>query len=116
MSEMAPGRTGNEVLAATLERAKTDSMRPIVYTHPIGLHGHAAGSTIGLWDNQTGVPGAGDYPISTDTGWSIELAVELAVDEWGDQEVKIMLEEDAFLDGDGVSFLDGRQEEIWLIE
>jgi hypothetical protein len=116
MSEMKTGRSGNEALAATLQRARAESIRPIVYTHPIGLHGHAAGSTIGLWDKQDRVDGAGDYPISGDTAWSIELAVELTIAEWDDQAGRIMLEEDAFLDGDGILFLDGRQEEIWLIE
>lgn len=115
MSEMGPGRTGNETLRAALEKARADGIRPIVYTHPIGVHGHAAGSTIGLWDSQDHVEGAGDYPIGAGTGWSIELAVEIDVDEWDGQTIKIMLEEDAFLGPDGVSFLDGRQESLWLI-
>lgn len=115
MEKMTPGSSGNDVLAATIEQARTEGIRPIVYTHPIGLHGHAAGSTVGLWDNQTAVPGAGDYPIGVDTAWSIELAVEIEVDEWDGQPAKIMLEEDAFLDETGTRFLDGRQEELWLI-
>lgn len=115
MKKMTPGLTGNEALTATLEMASAEEIRPIVYTHPIGLHGHAAGSTIGLWDNQTRVVGEGDYPIGENTGWSIELAVEIDVDEWDGQPAKIMLEEDAFLGPDGVRFLDGRQQELWLI-
>ncbi len=34
-----------------------------------------------------------------DTAWSIELAVELDVVEWGGQPARVMLEEDAFLVG-----------------
>ena len=116
MSQMKVGRTGNDVLAAALAEAVSEGIRPIIYTHPIGLHGHAAGTTIGLWDNQRFVEGAGDYPVMPNTGWSIELAVEMDVTEWGDQTVKIMLEEDAFLTEEGISFLDGRQTELWLIE
>ncbi len=115
MDAMRPGRTGNETLAETLERGLSEGIRPVVYTHPIGLHGHAAGSTIGLWDNQVAVRGEGDYPIALNTGWSIELAVEIDVAEWGGQTCRIMLEEDAFLDDKGTNFLDGRQEELWLI-
>jgi hypothetical protein len=115
MDNMDPGRTGNEVLDATLEAARVEGIRPIVYTHPIGLHGHAAGATIGLWDNQVAVEGAGDYPLGVNTGWSIELAVEIDVPEWAGQTIRIMLEEDAFLDSTGIGFLDGRQEELWLI-
>ncbi|MFP3882808.1 MAG: M24 family metallopeptidase [Actinomycetota bacterium] len=116
MSEMVPGRSGNEVLSSTIFAARAEGIRPIIYTHPIGLHGHAAGSTIGLWDNQDIVEGAGEYPIGDNTGWSIELAVDIVVDEWDGQPGKIKLEEDAFLGRNGVTFLDGRQEDLWLIE
>jgi hypothetical protein len=116
MSEMTPGRTGNETLTAAREAARAQDIRPIIYTHPIGLHGHAAGSTIGLWDNQEKVVGQGDYPIAANSGWSIELAVEFDVEEWGGQPAKIMLEEDAFVAADGATFLDGRQESFWLID
>ncbi len=114
--EMQPGRTGNAVLADTRRRAEDEGIRPVVYTHPIGLHGHAAGSTIGLWDRQGGVPGGGDYPLGENTGWSIELAVQIAIEEWGGQAGQIMLEEDAFLSAGGTKFLDGRQTELWLID
>ncbi len=115
MQSMVPGRTGNETLAMTLNAARSAGMTPIVYTHPIGLHGHAAGATIGLWDNQKGVTGEGDYPIGINTAWSIELAVQIEVEEWDGQAARIMLEEDAFLGSSGVEFLDGRQEDFWLI-
>ncbi len=115
MSEMRVGRTGNDVLSSALAQAQTEDIRPIIYTHPLGLHGHAAGATIGLWDNQQSVEGAGDYAVSLNTGWSIELAVEIAVSEWDGQTVKIMLEEDAFLSEEGIGLLDGRQTELWLI-
>jgi hypothetical protein len=115
MGEMSPGTSGNEALRSTLETARSEGIRPIVYTHPIGLNGHAAGSTIGLWDNQESVTGEGDYPIGPDTGWSIELAVEVDVTEWGDQPAKVMLEEDAFLGAHGMTFLDGRQDHLYTI-
>jgi len=115
MGSMIPGASGNEVLAESLAKARVEGIRPIVYTHPIGLHGHAAGSTIGLWDEQGVVPGVGDYRLGQDTAWSIELAVELEVAEWGGQPAKVMLEEDAFLGADSIELLDGRQEEMWLI-
>lgn len=115
MSSMAIGVSGNDALSRSLRMAREEGLRPIVYTHPLGLHGHAAGSTIGLWDNQDEVPGAGDYPIGDNTGWSIELAAEVDVPEWGGQTVRIMLEEDAFLSNDEITFLDGRQEELYLI-
>jgi hypothetical protein len=109
------GRTGNEILACALEAGRAEGLRPSVYTHPLGYHGHAAGPTIGLWDQQDGVPGKGDYPLFADTCHSIELNVTVPVPEWGDKDVKIMLEEDAFFDGERCRYVDGRQTELILI-
>jgi hypothetical protein len=58
------GRTGNEILKATREQAIAEGITPSIYTHPIGFHGHAAGTTIGMWDMQGGVPFTGDYPYA----------------------------------------------------
>lgn len=111
----ATGATGNDVLHLALERARSEGIDGLIYTHPIGVHGHGAGPTIGLWDMQGGVPGAGDYPVWPSTAYSIELQARVAVPEWGGQVVQVMLEEDAWFDGERCTFLDGRQETPWLI-
>ena len=49
------------------------------------------------------------------TAYSIELNMSVAIPEWGDQVIRIMLEEDALFDGDKVEYLDGRQTELFLI-
>lgn len=115
MGNFEVGRTGNEVLQSSLDLATYEAILGRIYTHPIGLHGHGAGPTIGLWDQQGGVPGAGDRVLAADTAWSIELMAESRVAEWDDHPVRIMLEEDAWFDGEMCEFLDGRQNEIWLI-
>jgi Xaa-Pro aminopeptidase len=38
----ATGRTGNDVLRRSREQAISEGLRPSIYTHPIGFHGHAA--------------------------------------------------------------------------
>lgn len=108
------GLTGNDILKASLEQANAEGIRPSIYTHPIGVHGHGAGPTIGLWDQQEGVPGKGDYPLYPNTAYSIELNATVNVPEW-DKDIRIMLEEDAFFDGEEVRYIDGRQTELWLI-
>lgn len=108
------GRTGNEILAASLAEAKREGITASIYTHPIGYHGHAAGATIGLWDQQGGVPGKGDYPLYANTAHSIELYAESDVPSWG-KAVRIKLEEDAFFDGEQTRYIDGRQREIFTI-
>jgi hypothetical protein len=115
LEEMKIGRTGNEVLLSALERAKGEGLNPAIYTHPLGYHGHAAGPTIGLWDQQGGVPGNGDYELFDNTAYSIELNVKKKAPEWGGQEVRMALEEDAVLTGGLARWLDGRQEKLYLI-
>ena len=115
LEEMQVGLSGNEVLRAALERAKKEGIRPQIYSHPLGVHGHAAGPLVGLWDRQDGVPGVGDYPIYDDTVYSIELNVTKSIPEWDGQDARIMLEEDAALTGGKVRWLDGRQESFLLI-
>ena len=109
------GRTGNEILQDSRELAIAEGITPSIYTHPIGFHGHGAGPTIGLWDQQGGVPGRGDYPLYANTAYSIELNARTKVEEWNNKEVRIMLEEDAFFDGTSTWYIDGRQKELLLI-
>ncbi|MCG2587824.1 M24 family metallopeptidase [Rhodohalobacter sulfatireducens] len=113
-AEFETSRTGNEILASSLEKAESEGINATIYTHPIGYHGHAAGPTIGLWDQQEGVPGKGDYPLYPNTAHSIELNAEVHVPEW-DRTVRIMLEEDAFFDGDSIRYIDGRMKSLYLI-
>jgi hypothetical protein len=68
-----------------------------------------------LWDQQEGVPGAGDYPVHPDTAYSIELSVVWNLAEWAGQPIRIMLEEDAFFDGQTMRYLDGRQTELHVV-
>lgn len=112
--EYKAGRSGNEVLAAALKKAKAEGLKPTIYTHPIGFHGHAAGPTIGLWDQQEGVPYRGDYPLFHNTAYSIELNTAVEIPEWG-KTVRMMMEEDAYFDETGVRYIDGRQTELFLI-
>jgi hypothetical protein len=108
------GKTGNEVLSMSLKQARDRGLKPTIYTHPLGYHGHAAGTTLGMWDSQEGVPGSGDYPLHENTAYSIELNTAVFLDSWN-KEIRIMLEEDAFFDSTGVWYLDGRQKQLILI-
>lgn len=108
------GRTGNEVLAMSLAQAKAQGLQPTIYTHPLGLHGHAAGTTLGMWDKQGGVPGDGDYPLHLNTAYSIELNNAIEIEAW-DKSIRIMLEEDAFFDNSGVWYFNGRQRALHVI-
>jgi hypothetical protein len=107
-------RTGNQVLSNALAKASAENIKATIYSHPIGFHGHAAGPTIGLWDQQQGVPGSGDYPFFYNTAYSIELNAATYIPEWK-KEIRIMLEQDGIFTRNGFRYLGGRQKQIWLI-
>ena len=108
------GRTGNEVLSLSREQAIARGIKPSIYTHPIGYHGHGAGTTLGMWDSQDGVPVHGDYPLHLNTAYSIELNAASFLPEWN-REIRIMLEEQAIFTARGVGYMDGRQTRLHLI-
>lgn len=113
-SHFREGRTGNDILKATREQALAEGITPSIYTHPIGFHGHAAGTTIGMWDMQGGVPNTGDYPMHANTAYSIELNCTVNIPEWK-RDIRIQLEEDGFFDGAGFRYIDGRQKELIIV-
>ncbi|MDH4018770.1 MAG: M24 family metallopeptidase [Xanthomonadales bacterium] len=115
MANFKAGKTGNEVLKESREQAIAEGIKPSIYSHPIGYHGHGAGAAIGRWDAQEGLPFTGDYPMYLDTAYSIELNAATFIEEW-DKEIRIMLEEDAYFDETGVHYIDGRQTEFILID
>ncbi|MBX9885179.1 MAG: aminopeptidase P family protein [Novosphingobium sp.] len=112
--QFAVGRSGNAALARARAEAKAAGLDASIYSHPIGLHGHGAGPSIGFWDNQNADP-QGEAAIHANTAWSIELTSYAAVPEWGGQRVDFRAEENAFFDGTTVRFIDGRQTNLTLI-
>ncbi|MGH7474773.1 MAG: M24 family metallopeptidase [Longimicrobiales bacterium] len=116
LETMQPGRTGNEALAAARASMEAEGIDGTIYTHPIGDHGHGAGPLIGLWDRQQSVAGRGDVRIRPNTWFSIELQATARVPEWTDQPVRMALEEEAYLDANGVRrWVLRRQEQLHLI-
>ena len=117
MDALEPGRTGNEVLAASLAKMRERKINGTVYSHPIGLHGHGAGPLIGLWDYQDGVPGRGDAKVIPSMWWSIELQATTPVPEWDGQPVRMAQEEDAIISADGkVRWALKRQDKLFLVK
>ena len=109
------GKTGNTILKESLTEAKAEGLRPSIYTHPLGLYGHSAGPTIGMWDSQGGVAGTGDYKLYENTAYAIELNTTVNIPEW-DKDIRIMLEEDGFWGPKGFKYINKRQEELILIQ
>lgn len=109
------GRSGNEVLSLAREEAIKQGLKPCIYSHPIGNHGHGAGPTIGLWDMQNGVKGRGDYPIYNNTAYSLELCVDVDIKEWN-MTLSLGAETDIIFIDNKVYYLGGRQKELHLVK
>ena len=107
--EFKTGRTGNQILAANLKASKKVGLLVSTYSHPIGFVGHAAGPTIGMWDNQMGTPIKGDWKLYANTAYAIEGNIKDKVAEWDNEWLQIKMEQTAFFDGDKVYYLGGRQ-------
>tara|TARA_B100001146_G_scaffold120398_1_gene105798 strand:+ start:1168 stop:2577 length:1410 start_codon:yes stop_codon:yes gene_type:complete len=116
MEEIKVGRSGNEILTLVLNRMNAEGLNGTMYTHPIGDHGHGAGPLIGLWDYQENVPGRGDVPVIPSMWFSTELQVTTPVPEWGNQAVRMAMEEEAEVTADGrTRWMLRRQSEFHLI-
>ena len=114
--EFKAGRTGNEILAEAQASLEKVGIQNAIYTHPLGVFGHAPGPTIGMWDNQGPTPGRGDWPLYPMTGYAIEGNVTLEIPEWGGQSAQMKLEQSAFFDGETVHYLAGRQTALHLVK
>ena len=108
------GRTGNQILLSSLEKGKAEGLQPAIYTHPLGSYGHSAGTTIGMWDSQGGVPGDGDYALFPNTVYAIELNSTVPIPQWN-RDIRVMLEEAGFWGEQGFRYVKGRQTELLLI-
>jgi hypothetical protein len=96
------GRSGNEILAATIRGCAAAGLTCSTYSHPLGFFGHSLGPTIGMWDNQGPTAGTGDWPLHRNTVYAIEgnvISSAVSLPEWGGQRLQIMLEQGALFDG-----------------
>ncbi len=112
---MESGKTGNEILVDSLNQAKEEGIAATLYTHPIGLYGHAAGPTIGLWDNQGFIAGSGENKLYDNTAYALELNIVTENAEWNNQKMCFMLEETILYKNGNIEYQDEKREQIKLI-
>jgi len=116
LMEYKAGRTGNEILRSALNKAKVEGLKPRIYTHPIGIHGHGSGMMVGMTEKQDFVPGTGEHPLYPNTVYSIELSASYKIPEWGNTLVRMGLEEEAVVREEEVDWVDGYQRKFYLIK
>ena len=107
-------KTGNQILKEALEQGRNEGYRPQIYTHPLGTFGHSAGTTLGMWDSQGGVPFTGNFPMNYNTVYAIELNTKVFIKEWN-KDIRVMLEEAGVFEETGFRYVNGRQTELILV-
>ena len=86
------------------------------YCHPIGVYGHSAGPSVGMYDNQGFVPGHGELIVHDNTCYALELNIKQPIPEWDGQKAMMMLEETIGFSGGKTFFMDDKREVIRLIK
>jgi hypothetical protein len=61
-SSFRAGDSGNDILTRARDKAIAQGLEPSIYSHPIGYHGHGAGTAMGFWDDQNPGP-RGEYIV-----------------------------------------------------
>ena len=119
MGEFVEGRSGTEIVTAAMKKAEAEGLRPLIYSHPIGFHGHGAGCVADARPPESAPEGnleRGKYSLFLNSAYSIEFSSTTAVPEWDNQDVWIGYEEDALFTQAGCRFIDGRQTQFYLIK
>ncbi|MDQ3800216.1 MAG: M24 family metallopeptidase [Acidobacteriota bacterium] len=106
------GMTGQEVYEATMAEMKRQNIQAMIYSHPLGTHGHGLGAAI---DFRRNITAADAERLRLGSYTSIELNTSTKVPEWNNQIVTIMAEDDAFMTEKGYEFIRPRQTELYLI-
>jgi Xaa-Pro dipeptidase len=105
------GMTGSAVYEVAMAEAKKEGINAMIYSHPLGTHGHGLGPSIDFRGNI----GGGANKILPGSYMSIELNTSTNVPQWNNQRVTIMAEDDAYMTDTGYKFFRPRQTEFYLV-
>ena len=104
-------KTGSNVYEFTMEYMRKANIEAMIYSHPIGTHGHGLGASI---DFRKAIGGA-EEKLRLGSYTSIELNTSTVLPEWNNQKITIMGEDDAVMTEKGYEFIRPRQTEFYLI-
>lgn len=119
MNEFQYGRSGQAITDSAMKKAENEGLRPLIYTHPVGFHGHGAGCQLDarpLGRAPEGIEKQMEYPLYYDTVYAIEFSSTSSVPEWGGQDVRIGFEENGVFTLEGCKWVDGHQIDLLLIK
>ena len=110
-----PGMTGWEATLSIAELLEGVAFLPSLYSHPIGYHGHALGPSINARDMDLSSPPERDSYLREGAYRSVEFSATTAVPEYGGAEVRIPMEDDAYLTSEGYEYFRPYQTEWYVI-
>nr|MBA2737824.1 Xaa-Pro aminopeptidase [Pyrinomonadaceae bacterium] len=105
------GMTGAEVYEKSMAQMKAENVEAMIYSHPIGTHGHGLGASI---DFRRAIGGNEDR-LRLGSYTSVELNTSSLMPEWNNQKLTIMAEDDAVMTEKGFEFIRPRQTKFYLI-
>ncbi len=112
--QMKPGRTGNDVFTESVRLGKEEGIRPMLYTHPLGLFGHGPGPIIGLYTDQNPQHPRGDLLLYDSTAYALELNTLEYVPMY-QRDTYLYTEESVLLENGEVRFLAEGRDRIKVI-
>ena len=118
-NEFKTGRSGNDIVNSAMKKGAEEGLRLLIYSHPVGFHGHAAGPPMDARSPERAPEGVLDrmkYPLYPNTVYAIEYSCTTSIPEWGGQDVRISFEETAVYTEQGCKFIDGHQIKFYLIK
>lgn len=118
-NEFKTGRSGNDIVNSAMKKGAEEGLRPLIYSHPVGFHGHAAGPPMDARPPERAPESVLDrmkYPLYPNTVYAIEYSCTTSIPEWGGQDVRISFEETAVYTEQGCKFIDGHQIKFYLIK
>ena len=110
-----PGLSGAEVYEATMAEMERQGIEAMIYSHPLGNHGHGMGASIDFRSAQSGSQDRAAMRLRRGSYIAIELNTTTPIPEWDNEEVTIMGEDPAHLTDEGWVFFRPRQEEFYVI-
>ncbi len=119
MNEFQLGRTGKQITDIAMRKAEAEGLRPLIYSHPVGFHGHGAGCQLDarpLERAPEGIEKQMEYPLYYHTVYAIEFSSTTSVPEWDGQDVRIGFEDNGVFMHEGCKWVDGHQIDLLLIK
>jgi Xaa-Pro aminopeptidase len=110
-----PGMTGYEAAKAVLEYLGEVDFTPSLYSHSLGYHGHALGPSINARNGVLGDPPKHGSALRLGSYRAIELSATTAIPEWNGEELRIPMEDDAYLTENGFEWFRPIQKVWYLI-